>query len=816
MKHWNIRQRLLILALAPLFVTIVSMSIFYTTVRIKQFEQELDRKGSAITKQFAPACEYGVISGNTETLQQLANALLQEQDIAHVRIEDQDSNNLVELYSLVKTSGADYKRRTIEYSAPIKRSFVSIEDGPSLSASTTEPDIMLGKVTLGLLRDETINLQRRALLESIFITILALGITTIIALRMARRLSDPLRTISSAVTHIRNGNFSHRIATGSGGELGQLEEGINTLAAALHDAFKKDKDKNERLEAINRFLKDEVDARKQAQQEMLSAKDRAEAANQAKTEFLANMGHELRTPLNSVMGFTELLLLSDLDEEQRRFAELCMSSSQELLNQIRDILDFSKLEVGKLSIVSIAFNLRHAIQEAADIVGMPASRKKLELVIDYPPGQPEQVMGDPGRTRQILTNLLTNAINFTDHGVITIKVDTKAIDNNFVDINIQVSDTGSGIDDEKLELIFDRFTQADSSITRQQQGLGLGLAICKQLVTLMGGTIHAQSTHGKGSTFTLELKLPAASTSAERANPLFEGRNAIVVDDNTASARVIREMLEFYGLHVRHFHSGDELIKTVNDQEIAVDLVFIDTEMHDMNGAELATRLRELEQFGTTPFIALCTAENQRHQHHHLGMLYTAMLTKPVSHAELPHTIERVLTNNKPVAPPATPPKTKPAYSDKTHSVSNGNKLPGKSVLVIDDNAINRTLAVSALHKLGYPAEIAESGPEALHMLKQKPGAYPLILMDILMPQMDGYTTTREIRRLEQEHGLTQHTIIALTAKAQKRDREECLAAGMDDYMSKPLQLSTLKTVLAKWNRPQEQTGPSLSETGPS
>jgi CheY-like chemotaxis protein len=481
-----------------------------------------------------------------------------------------------------------------------------------------------------------------------------------------------------------------------------------------------------------------------------------------------------------------------------------MSSSQELLNQIRDILDFSRLEVGKLSIVSIAFNLRHAIQEAADIVGMPASRKKLELVIDYPPGLPEQVMGDPGRIRQVLTNLLTNAINFTERGVITIKVDTKAIANNFVDINIQVSDTGSGIDDEKLEVIFDRFTQADSSITRQQQGLGLGLAICKQLITLMGGTIHAQSTHGKGSTFTVELKLPAASTSAEQTSPLFEGRNAIVVDDNTASARVIREMLEFHGLHVRHFHSGDELIKAVIEHGISVDLVFIDTEMQDMNGEELAAQLKEFEQFVTTPFIALCTAENQRRQHHHLGMLYSAMLTKPISHVELPHTIERVLTNNKSASAPAViPAKTKQSYSDKPHSVPNGNKLPGKSVLVIDDNIINRKLAVSALHKLGYHAEMAESGPEALHMLQQNPGAYPLILMDILMPQMDGYTTTREIRRLEQEHDLAQHTIIALTAKARKRDREECLAAGMDDYMSKPLQLSTLKAVLAKWNRPQ-------------
>lgn len=809
MTQWNIRQRLLFLALAPLFITIVSMSIFYTTVRIKQFEQELDRKGSTIARQFAPSCEYGVISGNREILEQLASALLQEQDIVHVSIKNRDGDILFSSENLLRQESSGKSRQAIEYSAPIVRSLVPISDENSGQLGADEPEATVGMVSIGLLRDETITLQRRALLESIFITITALGITTLIALRMAKRLSDPLRNISTAVAHIRNGNFNHRIEAGSGGELGQLEDGINSLATALIDAFKRDKVKNERLEAINKFLKEEINVRQQVQEELLSAKENAEEANQAKTEFLANMGHELRTPLNSVMGFTELLLLSNLDDEQRKYAEHCLNSSQELLNIIRDILDFSRLDAGTLSIVSVPFNLRQALQESVDIVSIRASRKHLELVVDYPLGQPERVMGDPGRIRQIITNLLSNAINFTDSGEIVIKVLTAITSGNLATIKIDISDSGKGIPPDKLPIIFERFTQADSSLTRQQQGLGLGLAICKQLVTLMGGTIHARSIEGVGSTFTLTLMLPQDPAKSKPDEYHFDGLTAAVIEQNDTSARVLQQMLEYHGLRVNLFKTCTELLEATRQSPgtTRFDLVFINSESPGDDRDAACAALRKVDSLARVPFIAMCTAECQRYLHRHLGILYNALLTKPVNTNELPLTIDRVLSLS-PTSLAASDYTAEPTITAAGEGQSWQNRPDRKPILVVDDNDINRKLAVSTLHKLGYPAETAESGIDALDMLKQQPGHYAVIFMDILMPDMDGYTTTREIRRFEQEQGLPENIIIALTAKAMEGDRELCLTAGMNDYMSKPLQITTLKTVLAKWINNPDKTSP--------
>jgi CheY-like chemotaxis protein/nitrogen-specific signal transduction histidine kinase len=536
-----------------------------------------------------------------------------------------------------------------------------------------------------------------------------------------------------------------------------------------------------------------------AQQELLRERRNARAADIAKSEFLATMSHEIRTPLNGVLGMTELLESTELDDRQKMFTEIIQSSGQALLGVINDILDFSKIDAGRLVIDPQPFRLEFLASESTRLIGRAAEAKGLDLLVRLQPGLPSAVIGDLRRIRQVVTNLLSNAVKFTQKGQIVIDLsgaERFAADGaRLLDLRVEVRDTGHGIAPDRIGKMFERFTQADSSHTRMQEGTGLGLAISKGLIELMGGQIGATSQLDRGSTFWFSLSLPIDGTGdpAPRVSSEIEGRRILVVDDNETNLRFLQEQLATWRLVTAAASSGrvglQRLLANARDN-VPFDLVVLDQGLPDMTSQEFLRALRASPAVAATPAIVLAsvTAERDRTVTTEPGALQ--YVVKPPMVSVLFDAIAVALAGD--TAPDTA--KRKPIAVDTAISQL---KPPGTSVLLVEDNHINSLYARQLLDKLGFDHLLAKDGKAAVEMFNEfRP---LLILMDISMPIMDGYEATRHIRAHEAKYGLERTPIVAMTAHAMQGDREKCLAAGMDDYMSKPVFAPKLAEMLAKW-----------------
>ncbi|MCK5241737.1 response regulator [bacterium] len=506
----------------------------------------------------------------------------------------------------------------------------------------------------------------------------------------------------------------------------------------------------------------------------------AEQASLAKTVFLANMSHEIRTPMNAIVGMIQLTLDLDLTAEQRDYLNKAVTSSDSLLNLINDILDFSKIEAGHFTLEEIDFDLRNVVETSAETLANRAGEKNLELACRISPSVPTALIGDPGRLRQIIINLIGNSIKFTDHGDIVLAVDLKSENTQTADLILTVTDTGVGIPKDKHKVIFESFTQADASSTRRYGGTGLGLSITRQLVELMGGKIEVKSEINQGSTFTLELSFPMQKEPHSldiKPNFSLEGVRVLIVDDNPINRRIYKEILNSWKMITQEAEDGPsalDLIQSAEDNKNQFDLILLDILLPGMDGFEVVEKLNQKKLVKNIKIFMITSAGRRGDGARSRQLGISGYLTKPIKKSDLQNAVTMGLcTDNTLSKKPSM--ITKHVLKEKQRQLN---------ILVVEDNSINRQLMIALLSKRGDAISEAEDGEQALQKLQEY--SFDIVLMDVQMPHMDGLEATAEIRK--QEAGTGRHVpIIAMTAHALQGDRERCLASGMDDYISKPI-----------------------------
>ncbi|PVZ16336.1 MULTISPECIES: ATP-binding protein [unclassified Pseudomonas] len=785
LRKLGIRGRVILLAMAPACGMAVVLGGWFTWVQQNELRAELLRRGELVCEQLAPLVSRGLTGQDNKLLDRIAAQALEQPDVRSVSFLDTDRNLLAHAgpsmlnpaptgnaLRLLQLSGNDATR----YLQPVLTHHRELAGAPAAG----EQDQLLGYVEVEVSHTSMLLRGYRMFFASTLLIGGGLLLILFAAMQIARSIAQPLSRIKEAVAQIQDGKFDTRLEPMGSQELDELARGINRMAASLRSA---NEELQHSVDQATEDVRQNLETIEIQNIELDMARREALEASRIKSEFLANMSHEIRTPLNGILGFTHLLQRSELTPRQLDYLGTIEKSADSLLSIINEILDFSKIEAGKLVLESTPFNLRDLLQDTLTILAPAAHAKGLELVSLIYRDTPLALVGDPLRLKQILTNLVSNAIKFTREGTIVARAMIEDDDEQSAQLRISVQDTGVGLSTQDIQALFQAFSQADNSLSRQPGGTGLGLVISKRLVEQMGGEIGVDSTPGEGSTFWFSVPLPKASDDIEDLPPRsLAGRRAAVFEPHDLARQALEHQLEDCGLQVTSFLSLERMADSVgaaHDAGQPYDVAVLGVSRAQLEPERLRAYLRELAAHGCLPLV-LCPTNEVAQFQTVVPDPHRQLHPKPPCNRALRRALSESFGARAGVAGAALPHPERSAR-----------------ILCVDDNPANLLLVQTLLQDMGAEVTALDNGEAAVSQVRQQP--FDLVLMDVQMPGLDGRQTTELIRQWEAEQGRSALPIVALTAHAMANEKRALLHSGMDDYLTKPISERQLAQTVHKW-----------------